>query len=1159
MPSKLRLVAFRPATSSATSDTTYNLDLQEHPSISLNFQFSDIKEPETRKANFSQTFKLPFTDNNNEFFQTWFNVNLETLVFTTKAKFNAALYVGTVSQFEGFIQLKAVYQKAQMYEVVLMSNTADLFSVIGEKPLKDVFLNDDGSYSDELNHTFNDDNIKYSWSGTTTDFKNTNLVSLQDADAGVQKVMYPTSVTHPSFFYAANGFYLSMSQLSVDTLGLNLASIFMTPIEQFRPAIQLRTLFKLIFARSGFSYTSAFIDSTGDYASENYFGKLFMTTCNHLADSGTPTTLTGEVPPGTMQVGVSGEGGLYSEVHDSLDCSEIDFVPYPVDTICDDDSEIWNTDFDYFTKEHETMTSIYFRTRYYVSNLNGCSGDPTITIILQGFDVDGLITGTPNTPIPDTIYSTTFVGVAESTLIAPTSGTITQYLDISNMPIGASARILFKRSNFKPFIANALPTVFKLGIETSFPLPCSMESYAQITWSTYNIGVFERIINIPACIDDSILQKDFLKDIIQRFNLIILTDPADASNIIIEPYNDYLPKGSIKHWTEKLDTSKEIIIKDTTSLQKKTINLTDLEDNDLLNKEFKENQPNINVFGHKKITETNNDFAKGELKNDAIFSPYINAKVYAGANTSASLLSNMTVQYEFSYQETDEENVTENPLTETKPKLFYYNGSATTVKNVSGETVTYYIHWQPAEEFAINAYGFTTYPVCTPFDITPVDDAYTLTPDTKSLYWSHVPPLVGDLDIFNYIGEQGTWEKNTLYGLYWEKYLNSIYGVGARIMEAYIMLDAVDIFNFKFNDEIFIKDTYWRIIKIHNYQVGGTVSTKVTLLKVIDSLVLNEGCDYVLGYDADGYNTVYGQYYIWCSSDDADCTPDTTSSDQLGIYVQIACCNAIGGTPMTNMTEQEDAGLYPCGFTGSPLPFRLRSLLNSTSIQSEGQARTIISSKIGGRNIPLIKGTATTKLNPPILPYFGDDIVIKYNTKNKGVPQLNGESHRIVISGYTEGDTRGYAYAEGIAVTKIYIPIDSNMIIRVKGIATVIGGTSTTYTLGTTEAFAYYTAFKNLNSTITQLSTVGGREEFSITEGANPTTCTLNIAEDASTGELQFGLDDSQTDTKRVWALTVDLDVQQLINLQFPYGENWALWQDGHYIQLQNYDLLLWN
>ena len=51
MSAKLRLVAYRPSLTSSTSDTTYDLDLQEHPSVSLNFQFSDIKEPETRKAN----------------------------------------------------------------------------------------------------------------------------------------------------------------------------------------------------------------------------------------------------------------------------------------------------------------------------------------------------------------------------------------------------------------------------------------------------------------------------------------------------------------------------------------------------------------------------------------------------------------------------------------------------------------------------------------------------------------------------------------------------------------------------------------------------------------------------------------------------------------------------------------------------------------------------------------------------------------------------------------------------------------------------------------------------------------------------------------------------------------------------------------------------
>ena len=168
----VRLVAYRKATSSATSTTAYNLDLQEAPNVSLNFQFSEIKEPETRKGSYSQTFKLPFTNNNNEFFQNWFNVNLETLVFSSREKFDAVLYVGVVPQFEGFIQLKAVYQKAQVYEVVLMSNAADLFSVVGENRLKDVFLNDDGSYSDELDHVYNQANIIASWNGGADGFDN---------------------------------------------------------------------------------------------------------------------------------------------------------------------------------------------------------------------------------------------------------------------------------------------------------------------------------------------------------------------------------------------------------------------------------------------------------------------------------------------------------------------------------------------------------------------------------------------------------------------------------------------------------------------------------------------------------------------------------------------------------------------------------------------------------------------------------------------------------------------------------------------------------------------------------------------------------------------------------------------------------------------------
>ena len=109
---KVRLIAYRKATTSSTVDSTYELELMNNPNVPLNFRFSDIKNPESRKASYSQTFKLPFTTKNNEFFENWFDVNLETLVFNASNKFDATLMVGSVPQFEGYIQLKSVYKKA---------------------------------------------------------------------------------------------------------------------------------------------------------------------------------------------------------------------------------------------------------------------------------------------------------------------------------------------------------------------------------------------------------------------------------------------------------------------------------------------------------------------------------------------------------------------------------------------------------------------------------------------------------------------------------------------------------------------------------------------------------------------------------------------------------------------------------------------------------------------------------------------------------------------------------------------------------------------------------------------------------------------------------------------------------------------------------------
>tara|TARA_R110002051_G_C8760997_1_gene501675 strand:- start:150 stop:3611 length:3462 start_codon:yes stop_codon:yes gene_type:complete len=1152
---KVRLVAYRKATSASTSDSTYNLDLQDEPNISLNFQFADVKEPETRKASFSQTFKLPFTDNNNDFFQNWYNVNLETLVFSTRTKFDAVLYIGTVSQMEGSLQLKSVYQKAQYYEVVLMSNTATLFNVIGDNRLKDVFLNDDGSYSVDFNHIYDQNTLARSWDGTSSAFVNEpGGVSLRDTTVDVQKIMYPMSVTEPRFYYdPEEDSFLNMSQANIDSLSWNASYQLTVKLNQFRPAIQLKTLLKLIIARAGFSYSSEFID--GDY-----FGKLFMTTGNHLEASNIPTVNPAVAPSGLMYVANDSNWGSFTingciNEENALETEMVlpDNTPYSSSGIPFDGDNVWNTSQNYFTKLDSTMENITFAHNMYWSNITTCGTYTAITYWIQQFDP------TTGELVEDSYYTGT-----ATALYLPYYGDsgylwIEHTLSIQTMPVGAHAKILLRAYGIEP--ANpALNGTFRFGGVTGQ----SFTGTAVINWLGYSNLEFGGTVDLPACIDPSLKQKDFLKDIIQRFNLLIVSDPDNATNLIIEPYNDYLANGELKHWTDKIDTSKEILVKDTTSLQKKVVSFSDQEDEDLNNKVLKENFPEVNVFGKIKITDWSNEFAKGELKNNPIFSPYINDMVYRNADVQYnSHIENMTVQYEFTFEGSG--NDTANPIKKTKPKLFFYNGQATPTQDGAGNSITYYLHISNSVSESIVAYSLNLYPVCTPFDIDTNTATYELSTTTQSLYWNSTPPLVGSLLIFSSANTQGNWFNGSLYGKYWRDYLNSIYSTEARIMEVYINLNAVDIFQFKFNDEIFIKDTYWRILEIKNYQVGAKASTKVTLIKSLDTKENCPGCSDVLG-SVDGIGgganfvgdpmTGLGAY-IWCPEDDPTCTPTITGTMD-SLYTSPECCDCNGGYIMWSQTANADEGKYPClTYAGSP-PVKITNKQGVLDIFKSGQVKGLATSVLGGENKPFVIGSANNKYNTALLPYYKDDYVIKYKTKKIGMPQLEGESHKIILIGNTSGTTRGYAYPKGESYGQAFrLPLDVNIIIRVKGIVTVVGGKNTTYILGSTEAFAYYTAFKIVGSTTLQLGTVGGQQDFSIREGVLPTTCTLHIDIDA--GILRFGLDDSQTDTERVWELSVEMDINRMVNLGSAYNEEWALFQNGQRIQFENYVKLIWN
>tara|TARA_R100000655_G_scaffold15824_2_gene34884 strand:- start:1927 stop:5382 length:3456 start_codon:yes stop_codon:yes gene_type:complete len=1150
---KVRLVAYRKATTGATVDSSYELDLQESPNISLNFQFSDVKEPEKRKANFSQTFKLPFTDNNNKFFQDWYNVNASTLVFDTRKSFDAVLFADGVSQFEGIIQLKAVYKKAQFYQVVLLSNTADLFTVIGSNKLKDVFLNDNGTYSEELDHTFTAANVAASWDGSDSGFQNIAGTSLRDTDVNVQKVMYPMSFTIGNAYYNIDvAEYLNATSLTGDQSNLQV------PITQLRPAIQIKELFRLIIAKAGFSYISSFID--GDY-----FGKIFITTCNHTALPRPQTEPVGQIL-GYTKVGNSTSWGTWNDYNFTTQYDNWSLVRADTNqpiaglgfNTPQDPTGLWNTSGHYFTKNSVAQTgdvivSLYLTaTNVIAGSASGDGGEKTYRAKIIDFN--------PTTGQPD--YDTVY-GYTEGSYYVPngaTTGTVNFNkpiaIPLEAMPVGKSGKILVTFDGWRK-ATTGVGTLSYAAADTTPTSFVGCKNIVSFSWNGPTPDVYDRQVTVPAGIDPSITQKSFLKDIIERFNLVMVTDPSNPSNILIEPYNDYLAQGSIKNWTEKLDTSKEIIVKDTTQLQKKETIFTDLEDEDMSNKSIKLEAPTLNVYGKFTTTENNNDFAKGTLTNNPIFSPYINQKVFRnGEDTQASTnLPNMAVHYEFSYNQV--EGGYENIISETKPKLFFYNGSPINIQDESANAITIYFHHQDKNTSVITSYSFQTYPLCSPYNLTPSSGESTIATTTKSLYWSPAPPLAGELTVFN-SDVNGTIPQNSLYYLYWNNYLNSIYGEDARIMECHLNLNEVDIFNFKFNDEIFIRDTWWRILKIQNYQVGQKVSTKTTLIKINDTY---DGtcyeCNYVVS-QVPLNNNVVGMY-TWCPSGTPNCTPTVTNANQTGVYADSECCDCLGGTIIDIEPPPSlgiDLSLRPCLANSNSLPAWIQNQRNARGIFSNSQIKTIFEGKLAKLNKPFIVGTNNTKTSTALLPYNGDDLVIKFRNENLSIPSVNGEAHRMVLIGYTTGNTRGYAYPQGVTGTKNpVIPNNSNMIIRINGTTVVVGGTNSSYPTGYLEAFSWYTAFKNIEGTITQIGTAGGIQQFNIAEVASRTSLYISH----SNGEISFGLDDLQTDTKRVWSLTVDLTVQTLDNMSLGYGDNMALYQDGDGIYLQNNDWLIWN
>lgn len=137
------------------------IELYENEPVNLSYQFSNFQEINASSSNFSQTFRVPLTKKNQDYFGP---VNEFGLIpdWDPKTKVDAELSYNTIPVMRGFVQVKAIYVQKGKYadvELVFFGETANLSRDIGDAMLTDLNLS---GYDHDLNAT----NLAASWAGT---------------------------------------------------------------------------------------------------------------------------------------------------------------------------------------------------------------------------------------------------------------------------------------------------------------------------------------------------------------------------------------------------------------------------------------------------------------------------------------------------------------------------------------------------------------------------------------------------------------------------------------------------------------------------------------------------------------------------------------------------------------------------------------------------------------------------------------------------------------------------------------------------------------------------------------------------------------------------------------------------------------------------------
>ena len=715
-----------------TDNTPSFLDLGD-VSIKADFSVLEIQDITKRKSENTQTFTLPFTQTNNNFFSHFYDVTA-TGDFNPNKKTEASILVDSIEVIEGYLQLLSVNTTSQTYEVIVYGLVANIVNQLSDSKLTDLDLS-------EFNHVLNETNVMDSWDGAIT------YTSGQTGD----------DILYPIIDY---GFEYDIDSLQSDTTANQKNPI---TCENLKPAIKVRTVFEKILNNIGY------VSISSDFKITDFFTNQYMTL-------GTTKENINNQIEDSFRVG--------KQNNTVISYQSTSLVPFArqTDSVNEDFYTSTNLDSDgYYTAASDGYYRFRIGLKYSISNV-GTNRYSSYALIYN-------------------IGSDDYI-ISRGQILVATNNFITFDTDLIYLEGGQTLKIKFQfagnvgyPSSF--FTIHALST--DLSKQSSFEL---IEAPTSNIGSTIDLSAGNNIL-------PEITQIEFLKSILSRYNLVMVPSKFSSSLVFVEPIQDYFDDGVSKDWTDKIDNSKPITIKPTYEFQKDKVIFKDLEGDDYITQMYEKAKGNpYNYFQ----VNIDSDFKQkgNDLEIPSVFSSFT-TDVIDGTKFMLARL--------YQIENAEIERV------ETKPKIFYYSGK---------KDITEWYLWESLG--SASPTSLTQFPFCSSIsmagdsiDETDFDIRFK-TSDVigESLYLTKAP-------------------KEDSFGKFWNQYLDNIFNKDARILIGNFKLNSIDVANLKYNDKIFVKDSYYRVNKVSNYAFGKDVSTRVELIKILDffDTLAIAGCDLI--------------------------------------------------------------------------------------------------------------------------------------------------------------------------------------------------------------------------------------------------------------------------------------------------------------------------